>query len=209
MGNLAECRNELAAIQPLDDGTADLVNRLAQEVAQLQRALAASGRKLTNATRSLETRTQELIEARSALALMLATLDASHDGILAMGYFGRAMHFNSRFVEIWGIPEHKAAGLNDAALLAIQLTQVKDPARFLDFVQARRARPDEERSFVAEMTDGRVLECRVMPQRVRGRRVGSVTSFTDITDRDRLERLVTILESEIPERVAEARATMY
>jgi PAS domain S-box-containing protein len=204
VANLAECREEIAAAE-----SPDLVNRLAQELAQMQRTMATSQRKLTATTRSLEARTQELIEARAALALLLATLDASQDGVLAMGYFGRAMHFNSRFVEIWGIPEHKAAALNDAALLALQLTQVKDPARFLDFAQARRARPDEERCETIELTDGRVLECRVMPQRVRGRRVGSVTSFRDITDRERLERLVTILESEIPERVAEAKATIY
>jgi len=189
-------------------GTPDLVNRLTQELAEMHRTIAAAQRKLTNTTRSLEMRTQELMESRAALALLQATLDVSQEGMIAMGYFGRAMHFNSRFVEIWGIPENKASTLNDAALLAIQLTQVRDPARFLDFVQARRARPDEARHEIFEMTDGRVLDCRVMPKKLRSRRVGSVTSFRDITEYDRLERLVTILESEMPARVAEAKATM-
>jgi PAS domain S-box-containing protein len=199
VSDLAECT---------EDGTG-LVNRLAQELAQMQRDAAASHRKLVNTTRSLEARTQELAESRAALQLLLATLDASQDGMLAMGHFGRAMHFNTRFVEIWGIPPHKAADLNDAALLALQLTQVKDPARFLDFAQSRRARPDEERCEIIEMTDGRILECRVMPQRLRGRRVGSVTSFRDITERERLERVITLLETELPEQVAEAKATVY
>src|SRR5205814_621194 len=86
-----------------------LVNRLAQEVAQVQRQLGAAQQRLLSTTRSLEARTQELAEARAALALLLATLDASQEGVLAMGYFGRAMHFNSRFVDIWGIAEDKAA----------------------------------------------------------------------------------------------------
>jgi PAS domain-containing protein len=186
----------------------ELVNRLAQELAQMQRAAAASHQRLANTTRSLEMRSQELTESRAAVALLLATLDASQDGVLAMGYFGRAMHFNSRFVDIWKIPPDKAAHLNDAALLALQLTQVRDPARFLDFVQARRARPDEERCHEVQLTDGRILECHVMPQRVRDRRVGSVTCFRDVTERRRLERIVTLLESRAPAQVAEARAAM-
>lgn len=186
-----------------------LVNRLASELAQMQRSATATQQKLAQATRSLETRTQELTEARAALSLLLATLDASRDGVLAMGYFGRAMHFNSRFTEIWGIPEEKVARLNEAALLAMQLTLVKDPASFLELVQARRERPDEERSAIVELTDGRILECTVMPQRVRGRRVGSVTCFRDVTERERLGRIVAMLEAGMPEAVAEAKASIY
>jgi PAS domain S-box-containing protein len=186
-----------------------LVNRLAQEVAQVQRQLGTAQQKLLSTTRSLEIRTQELTEAKAALSLLLATLDASQDGMLAMGYFGRAMHFNSRFVEVWGISEEKAASLNDAALLALQLTQVKDPEGFLEISNARRAKPDGERRDLIELTDGRLLECHVMPQRVKGRRVGTVTCYRDVTERERLDRIVTLLESEVPERVAEARATVY
>jgi PAS domain S-box-containing protein len=191
------------------DRELDLVNRLASELAELQRRLAGSQQKLTSTARSLETRTQELTEARAALALLLATLEASQDGILARGYFGRAMHFNTRFAKMWDIPQDKVACLNDAALLALQLTQVKNPARWLEIVQGQRARPDEEQISLVELTDGRVFECHVQPQRVRGRRVGSVTCFRDVTDRERLERVVTLLESEMPEAVAEAKATVY
>lgn len=186
-----------------------LVNRLAQELAQMQRTLAAAQNKLGAATRTLEGRTQELTEARAALSLLLATLDASQDGILAMGYFGRAMHYNTRFVEIWRIPPDKLESLNEAALLALQLAQVKDPARFLENVQAQQAHPDQEQSSIVELTDGRILERRVLPQRVRGKRVGSVTCFRDVTDRERLQRVLALVESEVPHAVAEAKATIY
>jgi PAS domain-containing protein len=158
-----------------------LVNRLAQEVAQVQRQLGAAQQKLHSTTRSLEMRTQELIEARAALSLLHATLDASQDGILAMGHFGRPMHFNSRFVDLWGIPQQRARALNEPALLALQMAQVRDPQRFLEIWQSRQARPDEERCDRIELTDGRVLECHVMPQRTNGRRLGCVSSFRDVT----------------------------
>ena len=157
----------------------DLVNRLAHELAQGQRALASAKQKLGTTSRSLEARTQELAEARAALTLLLATLECTTDGILAMGYFGRAMHYNTRFVEMWRIPAEKMVDLSDSALLEWQLAQVRDPARFLADAQVRKSQPDQEHASVVELTDGRVLQCRVVPQRVRGKRVGCVTCYTE------------------------------
>jgi PAS domain S-box-containing protein len=199
----------LAAIPDDDNGLPGLVNRLTQELANAQRALAAAQQKLGSTSRSLESRTQELTEARAALALLLATLDSTTDGILALGYFGRAMHYNTRFVEMWNISQDKLAALNEAALLAMQLSQVKDPQRFLVDAELRKGRPDEEHFSVVELTDGRVFECHVLPQRVRGKRVGTVTSYHDVTERERLGRLITVLEQELPLQVAEAKASTW
>jgi PAS domain S-box-containing protein len=190
-------------------GLADLVNRLAQELAEARRALAAATQKLGSTSRTLERRSHELIEARAALALLLATLDSTNDGILAMGYFGRAMHYNTRFIEMWHIPSDKLAMLNEAALLTMQMSQVKDPERFLAGAQERKARPDAEQLTMIEMTDGRIFECHVMPQRVRGKLVGSVICFRDVTEHERLERVISALEAEMPREVAEAKASSY
>lgn len=187
----------------------DLVNRLAQELAEARRALAAATQKLGTTSRTLEARTHELTEARAALALLLATLDATTDGIVAMGHFGRAMHYNTRFVEMWRIAPDKLSTLNDGALLAMQLAQVKDPERFLADVQARKANPDLEQLTMIELTDGRIFECHTMPHRLRGKRVGSVTSFRDVTEQERLERVISVLEAGMPREVAEARASSY
>lgn len=190
-------------------GLSDLVNRLAQELAEARRALATANLKLGTTGRTLEGRTQELTEARAALSLLLATLDSTADGILALGFFGRAMHYNTRFIEMWRIPADKLANLNDAALLTMQLTQVKDPQRFLAEVEKRKAQPDAEHFAVIEFTDGRIYECQVMPQRVRGKRVGTVTTFHDATEQQRLGRLISVLEAELPRQVAEAKASCY
>jgi PAS domain-containing protein len=190
-------------------GLVDLVNRLAQELAEARRVLATTTQKLGTTSRTLEGRTQELTEARAALALLLATLDSTTEGILAMGYFGRAMHYNTRFIEMWRIPPEKLPTLNDAALLAMQLALVKNPEKFLAHVQERKASPDNPQSTIVELTDGRVFECHVMPQRVRGKRVGCVTSFTDVTETKRMGRLISVLEAEMPREVAEAKASSY
>jgi PAS domain S-box-containing protein len=195
--------------RPQTAGLPDLVNRLAQELTEARRALAAATQKLGTTSRTLEGRTHELIEARAALALLLATLDSTTEGILAMGYFGRAMHYNTRFIEMWRIPADKLATLNEAALLTMQMSQVKDPERFLADVQERKAHIDAEKLTMIQMTDGRILECHVQPQRVRGKRVGTVTSFRDVTQQERLERVISALEADLPREVAEAKASTY
>lgn len=209
---MAEHQPLPAQAAPADTPQGDLtvlVNRLAHELAHAQRALHAAQQKLGSASRSLEARTQELTEARAALALLLATLDSTTEGVLALGYFGRAMHYNTRFIEMWGIPQDKLGSLNESALLALQLAQVRDPQAFLAQAEVRKTRPDEEHFSVIELTDGRIFECHVQPQRVRGKRVGAVTSFRDVTERERLGRLVNALEAEMPAQVAEAKATIW
>ncbi len=209
MGIPNTAATEIHEAPPQAGSLADLVNRLAQELAESRRALAAAQQRLGSASRTLEGRTQELTEARAALALLLATLDSTTDGILALGYFGRAMHYNSRFIDMWRIPPDKLANLNEAALLAMQLSQVRDPQRFLAQVERHKAEPGTGHFSTIELTDGRVYECHVLPQRVHGKRVGCVTRFHDVTEHHRLERLVSALEAELPQAVAEAKASTW
>ncbi|MBC5763146.1 hypothetical protein [Ramlibacter albus] len=157
----------------------DLVNRLTQQLAAAQAALHKSQARLGTVTKTLEARSQELVEARAAVSLLLATLDSTTDGVLALGHFGRAVHYNLSFIEMWRIPQDKLEALNEAALLAMQLAQVQDPEGFLAGVEARRAHPDREHAGEVHLTDGRVIEWRMRPQSVRGRRVGTVTCYRE------------------------------
>jgi PAS domain-containing protein len=207
MGTTASKLQEPIPADPVALG--ELVNRLAHELAEARRTLNGVQQRLGTASRALEGRTQELAEARAALSLLLATLDSTTEGVLALGHFGRAMHYNARFIEMWRIPEEKLAHLNEPALLAMQMTQVKDPAAFLGLMERAKSDPESDHLGLVTLTDGRVYECQVLPQRLRGKRVGCVTSFRDVTDRERLGRLVSALEAELPEEVAEAKATTW
>lgn len=161
-------------------GVGDLVNRLAQELAQLQRSLASANRKLASSNRSLEARTQELGEARNCAALLRASLDCAQDGLMAVARFGRTMHCNARFAQIWRIPLETLPELDEPGLIALQVALVQDPAAFLAGIRERRARPDEEHLSRIELADGRVLECYVAPQKVGARRLGTVTAWREV-----------------------------
>ncbi|HYF17921.1 MAG TPA: hypothetical protein VEA40_08630 [Ramlibacter sp.] len=166
--------------QPLAfNGTGDLVNRLTSELAQVQRALANAQQKLGATTRTLQARTLELGDARTAVDMLLATLDSDTHAVLVMGTHGRSMNCNALFERLWGVGAERLRSLNAPALLALQLSQVRDPARFLAQVEHEQAKPDEEHRSEVELADGRVLERHIVPHGARGRRVGFVTRYRD------------------------------
>ena len=129
-----------------------------------------------------------LAALRQSQALLLSTLDAASDGILTLQESNDAFFYNIRFVELWGIPEDQLCDMDAQALARFQLNQVKDPQRWLERVQQCLSNPDDEDHWVVELKDGRLLERRVLPQRIGGRRVGSVIIFRDITEQRRQEQ---------------------
>ncbi|HXN08997.1 MAG TPA: diguanylate cyclase, partial [Candidatus Acidoferrales bacterium] len=130
-------------------------------------------------------------------SLLLATLEATADGILVVDLSGKIVRFNERFKRLWRIPDDVLALRDDDRALAHVLSQIKDPEAFLSKVKELYSRPDTESFDVIEFIDGRVFERLSVPQRVDGRPVGRVWSFRDVTElaveerraRRRLDRL--------------------
>ena len=127
------------------------------------------------------------LELRSTLSLLTATLDSTADGILVVDHSGRITSFNNRFTEMWRLPGSIVHGGDDAAALEFVLDQVVRPDAFMAKVAELYAQPESESDDILEFKDGRVFERHSKPQRVDGEVVGRVWSFSDITDRKRLE----------------------
>ncbi|HLJ83909.1 MAG TPA: diguanylate cyclase, partial [Candidatus Eremiobacteraceae bacterium] len=130
-------------------------------------------------------------------SLLLATLEATADGILVVDRVGKIVRFNERFARLWRLPEEVLNMRDDDRALEFVLEQLSDPQAFIDKVQELYAHPDAESFDVIEFKDGRVYERLSVPQRVDGKAVGRVWSFRDVTDlaveerraRRRLDRL--------------------
>ncbi len=139
----------------------------------------------------------ELAEVRSSQQLLLSTLDAASDGIVTLQHSDGSLHFNSRFAQMWGIPEADIGHIDRDGLVRLQATRVRDPQQQLRRTEELLA--DPEHSFVGqvEMLDGRVLEREVSPQRVGGKCVGSVITFRDITERLRRQEEIRSADREI------------
>jgi len=129
-------------------------------------------------------------ELEDSLAELQATLESSADGILVTDLAGRIRHCNRRFAELWSVPPEILARRDDDALLEWMRRSVVDPGAYM----RRLAQIDEATMLQAadriELHADRVFERVTMPQCSRGRPIGRVFSFRDLTDRIRaMERI--------------------
>lgn len=115
------------------------------------------------------------------LADLRATLESSHDALLVTDLLGGVKHFNHRFVQMWQLP---AALLEEASGDGLQAHM----ETLLENVQSYRARlavitrtGEQAALDVLQLADGRTLERQVVPKFSRGRVLGRVFSFRDIT----------------------------
>ncbi|WP_018953813.1 response regulator [Thioalkalivibrio sulfidiphilus] len=121
---------------------------------------------------------QALIESEQGL---IATLESTQDGILAVDENRRVCFVNQRFQEIWGIPDQDLfQGQDDHHLLSHARSRVADPEVFLAGVEALYASGQASHDIL-HFTDGRVIERYCKPLFWNGKPGGMVWSFHDIT----------------------------
>lgn len=122
-----------------------------------------------------------------SLALLTATLESTVDGILVVDREQRVVGYNSRFATLWQVPADVLASGDDELLLGSVLSQLEDPADFLDTVHALYDAPEEVSFDELRFADGRVYERYSQPQWIDGKAVGRVWSFRDVTENRRLQ----------------------
>ena len=131
---------------------------------------------------------QPCVEEDLALATsqLRTTLESTGNGILVIDWQGQIVNMNRLFSSMWRLPEELLLRRDDAAIIDCISAQVDDG-------EACRARlreiVDEQQSDdLFTLTDGRVFECRSLPQYLDERIIGRVFGFNDITPRIRIEQ---------------------
>nr|WP_244208373.1 bifunctional diguanylate cyclase/phosphodiesterase [Arthrobacter oryzae] len=118
---------------------------------------------------------------REAMSLLSATLESTADGILVVSSEGEIAGVNNQFLTMWGIPREMLATGDDEAVIGFVLDQLRDPAQFIEKVEALYADPMAESHDVLEFRNGRTFERYSRPQKVADQVVGRVWSFRDVT----------------------------
>ena len=135
-------------------------------------------------------------EKAQSISILRATLESTADGILAVDLDGRVVECNDQFLRMWHFPtEIDPAGNLQSPVRSGTSSysrnfisrQFNDPEGFLARVDELYARPGESGFDVLRCKDGRVIERYSIPQKVNGRAVGRVWSFSDVTERVQAE----------------------
>ena len=117
------------------------------------------------------------------IALLEATLDATHDAILVVDLHGHVIRCNRRCFEMLGFAaDDLARGRLD--LILDRLNALRDDRDDTHRVRSTKellsGDPRSEHLDVLHFKDGRILERYIAPHQVNGRVVGRVASFRDI-----------------------------
>ncbi|MDH7598406.1 MAG: PAS domain S-box protein [Sedimentisphaerales bacterium] len=120
-----------------------------------------------------------------SFSLLHATLESTADGIGAFDNSGQLTSFNQKFLQMWGLTELAQSGLTRARIIEVIKAQVVDPQVVDRVLASAYSQPEQARSGVLELQDGRVIEYHCQPQRLAGQVTGRVWSFRDITERRR------------------------
>lgn len=140
-------------------------------------------------------------QLENIIAELRATLESTADGILVLDMDGGIRGFNQRFAELWGIPEDLLGRRDDPRLFAWMREQVGDPEGYAERMGAIARSPLLEAADTLVLRSGRVLERVTLPQFARGRPIGRVFSFRDITqrlaDEARLKLAAQVFESSL------------
>ena len=146
--------------------------------------------------RSAQQRIERALEDSSAE--LAATLESTADGILVTDLSGRVRHCNQRFASMWGVPPELLFKRDDDALIDWMRRSVTDPGAYM----RRLADIDEATMLhatdVLRLHSGRVIERVTLPQCSRGRPIGRVYSFRDISERVEAGERIELLSHHDP-----------
>lgn len=142
-------------------------------------------RQLAEQNKLLIAANQDLAESLSQL---VATLEATVDGILVLDSNNNVLRYNQKFIDLWGISQTISAIEDKNELLDLAYTRLAKVDSY-SFEQVQSLQTDYEYRIL-ELKNGTVLECSVQEQNFQDKNIGLVWSFRDITEKQKAEQLI-------------------
>jgi PAS domain S-box-containing protein len=182
----AERNYGIRAVKQHNDELGELIDAFNSMLEQIQAQDSALKEAHNNLERRVDARTYELAES---LSLLNATLNSTHDGILAVRLSGEFVCYNTQYTVMWGFPGRVIdKSWNHRRTLEFIAAQVQDPQAFMErmaYLQANRGLPAYD---IIELRDGRTYERHIKPTRIGDDLVGVVINYRDISQRKHAER---------------------
>lgn len=156
---------------------------------------------LAIAISEIERRTLAEKRLRATNSLFSAILESTAEGIVAIDGDGRIVAYNSRHIELWRLSEGDKKEDNSMHFTSLA-AKLRDPKHFIECNMKLRDSPTSELTELLELQDGRSFEWTSRPQRVKGKVVGRISTFRDVSESRRAKVLLTT-ENRVLEKVVQ------
>ena len=124
----------------------------------------------------------------SSNSLLNASLESTADGIIVVDREDSIVLYNQKFADMWQVPAELLVNRADGDLIGYLKSQMNEPAEFSAKIKELYDKPEESSLDLLNLVNGRIFERYSQPQRIGEEIVGRVWSFTDITERVRVEK---------------------
>jgi diguanylate cyclase (GGDEF)-like protein/PAS domain S-box-containing protein len=145
-------------------------------------------------------------ELQKSLSIVSATIESTEDGVLVVNGQGKIIFFNTRFAEMWGIPEHIILSCDDDQAMQFAANLLVDPDSFMKRIE-EAYNSDAVFYDILKFKDGRVFERNSHPQRAGTEGSGRVWVFRDISKRTRMEEQLAAANARLIKLVKEDTLT--
>jgi diguanylate cyclase (GGDEF)-like protein/PAS domain S-box-containing protein len=122
-------------------------------------------------------------ELEKLIAELRATLESTADGILVTDLDGGIRSYNHLFAKLWNLPDELLTQREDGAIYSWMDQCMVDASHYNERLAAIRRSPLLEANDVLVLHSGKILERVTLPQYARGRPIGRVYSFRDISQK--------------------------
>lgn len=135
-------------------------------------------------------------------SLLEAVFESTAEGILIVDDTGKVIHSNSRFQEMWKIPDELMSTGDDQKLLQFILDQLLYPDTFLRKVQDLYLLPEAISEDTIAFKDGRYFARHSRPLISQGKNCGRVWTFLDISREKKNEEVFKAITELSPDIIS-------
>ncbi len=139
-------------------------------------------------TQDITDRKQAADTLHEAYSLQQTILESTADGILVVDNDRNIRSFNTKFQEIWGIPEKILSHNDHRFFTAFTSAMFDDSELYESRINQIYSNNSVESHDLLFFHDGRIIERYSYPHRRKGMTVGRVWSFRDITESHKLTK---------------------